>query len=142
MAAFLTWGHYFDQIAINNSCPLSGSGGIVNCGAVTTSPESIILGLPVALYGLVYFVVMTGLCLTFAWRSASPLVAWGRLILVIAGMGFVLYLVAVELLQLDFICLECTSVHVLQFVLFLLVISGWGDTGYATRIARAGEGAT
>jgi uncharacterized membrane protein len=137
MAGFLTWAHYFDQAAINSSCPLGGS-GMVNCGAVTTSPESMILGLPVALYGLVYLVVMTVLCLPVAWRSPSPLVARSRLTLAIAGMGFVLYLVSVELLELRLICLECTSVHVLQFVLFLLVVTGWDGTGYAASLTAAG----
>lgn len=131
MAGFLTWAHYFDQAAINNSCPLSAAGGVVNCGAVTTSPESVIFGIPVALYGLVYMVVMLALCLPATWRSPSALVARGRLVLAVAGMGFVLYLVAVELLELHLICLECTSVHVLQFILFILVITGWEDTGYA-----------
>lgn len=138
MAGFLTWAHYFDQAAINNSCPLSGAGGVVNCGAVTTSPESVIFGVPVALYGLVYMLAMLVLCLPAAWRSPSALVAKGRLALAVAGMGFVLYLVAVELLELHLICLECTSVHVLQFVLFILVVTGWEDTGYvATGAALA-----
>lgn len=131
MSGFLTWAHYFDQAAINNSCPLSSAGGVVNCGAVTTSPESVIFGIPVALYGLVYMVVMLALCLPAAWRSPSAIVARGRLALAVAGMSFVLYLVAVELLELHLICLECTSVHVLQFVLFILVVTGWEDTGYA-----------
>lgn len=137
MAGFMTWAHYFDQAAINNSCPLSSSGGIVNCGAVTTSPESVIFGIPVALYGFVYMVVMLGLCLPATWRSPSALVARARLAFVIAGMCFVLYLVAVELLEIHLICLECTSVHVLQFVLFVLVVTGWEDTGYAASTALA-----
>jgi uncharacterized membrane protein len=132
LAAFLTWGHYFDQSAISTSCPLgSNSGGLINCGAVTASPESIIFGIPVALYGLLYFVAMTTMCLPAAWRSTSRLLARARVAMNVVGIGFVLYLVSVEFLEVHHICLYCTGVHVLQFALFLLVVTGWYDTGYA-----------
>lgn len=131
LAAFLTWGHYFDQHAITSTCPLGTSSGVVDCGAVTTSPESVILGLPVALYGLVYMVVMLLASLPAAWRSPSLWLARGRVALAVAGMGFVLYLVAVEFLVVHHICLYCTGVHVVEFALFLLVVTGWYDTGWA-----------
>jgi uncharacterized membrane protein len=132
LSVFLTWAHYFDQAAITNSCKLAGGGsGIVNCGLVTTSPQSVVFGIPVAVYGLGFFVVMTVLCLPIAWRSTSIWLARARLGLNIVGMGFVLYLVSVEFLQLHHICLYCTGVHLLQFALFLLVVTGWNDTGYA-----------
>lgn len=137
LAAFLTYGHYFDQGAISNSCPLGQSGGAIDCGAVTTSPESMIFGLPVALYGLVYFVVMLALCLPQAWRSASVWVARARLVLAVVGIGFVVYLVGVELLSVHHICIYCTGVHVLQFALFLLVATGWYETGWARAQAVA-----
>jgi uncharacterized membrane protein len=134
LAGFLTWGHYFDQPAISNSCSYivghPSESGLVNCGAVTTSSESVILGLPVALYGLLYFIVMLGLCLPKAWRSTSARLARLRLGLNVAGMGFVLYLIGVEALALHHICIYCTGVHVLQFALFLVVVTGWEDTGY------------
>jgi hypothetical protein len=45
-------------------------------------------------------------------------------------MGFVLYLVGVEFLVVHHMCIYCTGVHILQFALFLLVTTGWYDTGY------------
>ncbi|HET9093203.1 MAG TPA: vitamin K epoxide reductase family protein [Acidimicrobiales bacterium] len=134
LAAFLTWGHYFDQAAISRTCPGGSAHGFINCGAVTTSAESVIFGVPVALYGLLYFTVMVALNLPAAWRSPSRLLAWARVVLNVAGMGFVLYLVGVEFLELHYICLYCTFVHVLQFALFLVVVTGWYDTGYAERL--------
>ena len=135
LAAFLTWGHYFDQAAITKSCSAVEVSSVINCGAVTTSAESVIFGLPVALYGLVYFLVMLGLCLPRAWRSRSRLVAFARLAASVVGMGFVLYLVAVEFLIVHHICIYCTGVHLLEFALFLLVVTGWYDTGYAAELA-------
>ncbi len=141
LAAFLTYGHYFDQAAISSTCPLGGHSSLVDCGLVTTSPESVIFGVPVALYGLGFFVVMLGLNLPRAWRATSPLIAKGRLALSVVGMGFVLYLVGVEFLELHHICLYCTFVHVLQFVLFLVIVTGWYDTGYAVARYESEEGA-
>jgi Vitamin K epoxide reductase family. len=41
--------------------------------------------------------------------------------LAICGIGFVLYLVSVELLVVDAICLWCTSVHIITFLLLIAV---------------------
>lgn len=132
LAAFLTYSHYFDQQALN-SCPLSQQSGAVDCIKVTGSPQSIIFGLPVAIYGLGYFVVMLGLCVPRVWRSTSQRIAQVRLTLSVIGMGFVIYLISVEALQVHAICIYCTGVHLMQFALFLLVVTGWYDTGWATR---------
>lgn len=136
LSAFLTWGHYFDQAAITNSCSglvheSSTGSGFISCGDVTTSAESVIFGIPVALYGLLYFVAMLALCVPRAWRSPSRWIARARLAMSVVGMGFVLYLVSVEFLEIHHLCLYCSGVHLLQFVVFLLVVSGWDDTGYA-----------
>ena len=40
----------------------------------------------------------------------------------IVGIGFVLYLIYVELVELGRICPYCTSVHVITFVLFSLIV--------------------
>ncbi len=134
LAAWLTYGHYFDQKAIDTTCPLGGTSSLVSCAAVTTSSWSVIFGIPVALYGLAFFAAMLVLNLPRAWRSASPLIAKGRLWLNVAGMGFVLYLVGVEFLAVHHICLYCTFVHLTQFILFLVVVTGWYDTGYAASL--------
>ena len=89
LAGWLTWAHYFDQKAINNSCSMlsSGAHGFINCGVVTTSPESVIFGVPVALYGLLYFIAMVALCLPWAWRHTSRRLAQFRVVAVLAGMA-------------------------------------------------------
>lgn len=109
--------------------------GIVNCQKVTTSAQSHILGIPVAVLGLVFFVAMTAVDLPAAWRSVDRRLHLLRLAMSVVGMGFVLYLVAVELLVIRSICLWCTSVHALTFLLFVLMVTtvpamlGWGASG-------------
>jgi uncharacterized membrane protein len=129
VATYLTYSHYADPTATALVCPLHSS--TIDCAAVLTSGYSKILGLPVALYGAVFFLFMTAMNLPFMWHSPSLLVARLRLAAVVAGMAMVLYLVSVELLEVHKICIWCTSVHILQFILFMLVITGWYDTGWA-----------
>ena len=95
---------------------------IVNCAAVTTSPESMVFGvIPVAVLGLAFFVFMVAATTPWAWRSQRREIALARLGSVVVGVGFIIYLIYVELFQVGFICLECTSVHVITFALFVLV---------------------
>jgi hypothetical protein len=110
----------------------------------TTSPESVVLGIPVALLGLVFFVAMLGLNSPWAWRSAAPLIRRTRLASAIVGVGFVCWLVYAELFKVDAICLWCTSVHFIDLVLFSLVVIGTAETsgrkypsGYADAAAAS-----
>jgi uncharacterized membrane protein len=122
VAAYLTVAHYTTSAIL--ACSDSG---IVNCGKVTTSPESVILGIPVAVLGLVFFASMIGLNLPVAWRRGGLALGLVRQAAVVVGIGFVLYLVSAELLVIGAICLWCTSVHVLTFLLFLVVTAATVD---------------
>ena len=110
-AIYLTVEHYTPSTTL--ACPESAT---VNCQKVTTSSYSHVLGIPVALLGAVYFVVMTVLVLPPAWR-AGPLRPV-RLLGAVVGMISVLYLVWAELFQIGAICLYCTAVHVCTLALF------------------------
>jgi uncharacterized membrane protein len=60
-------------------------------------------------------------------------VARVRLAMVVGGMGFVIYLLSAELFSIKAICLWCTSVHVVTFLLFILVVTSYtGMTSGAT----------
>jgi uncharacterized membrane protein len=132
VAVYLTYSHYTAGTSGVNTCPFGGGkNSTIDCQAVLTSGWSTILGLPVALYGAVFFVFMIFINLPAMWRSESLLVARLRLAAVCAGMLSVIYLVGVELLAVHKICIWCTSVHILEFALFMLVITGWNDTGWA-----------
>lgn len=94
-----------------------------NCEKVTTSPQSEIFGIPVAMLGLFYFVPMIGLCLPVAWRSADRRIHLARLILSITGVGMILYLLIAELFIIKAICLWCSSVHLATFLLFVTIVT-------------------
>ena len=92
VAAYLTIAHYTTPEVLACS-----SNGVVNCEAVTTSPQSMFLGMPVALLGLVWCLAMDGLCSPWAWRSPFPWIRLARQVAVWGGMAFVLWLVYAEL---------------------------------------------
>jgi uncharacterized membrane protein len=112
--------------------------GFVNCAAVTTSPESMVFGIfPVAVLGLAFYVFMAAATSPWAWRVTWPPVRWARFGSVIVGMVFVLYLLYTELFTLNAICLFCTIVHVITFLLFGLIVfsfaAGYGAPETAPR---------
>jgi uncharacterized membrane protein len=118
VSIYLTIAHY-----TSTSILACSDKGTINCAKVTTSPESIVFGIfPVAVLGLAFFVFMVAVSTPWAWRAKLPVIRWARLASVIVGIGFVLYLVYTELFTLDAICLWCTSVHVLTFLLFALIM--------------------
>jgi uncharacterized membrane protein len=99
------------------------SNGTFNCEKVTTSPQSEVFGIPVAMLGLFYFVPMIALCLPAAWRSADKRIHLARLILSITGVGMILYLIIAELFVIKAICLWCSSVHIVTFILFVIIVT-------------------
>ena len=97
--------------------------GEINCLKVTTSPQSEILGIPVAMLGLAFFVPMILLNLPAAWRTSTRWVHLARLIFSITGVGMILWLITAELFIIKAICLWCTSVHVATFLLFVVIVT-------------------
>jgi uncharacterized membrane protein len=120
-AAYLTYQHFSHATAFAGC---SGS-GTVNCEAVTTSAWSYLFGthlLPVSVLGLAFFAFMTAVNSPWGWRAPWPAVHWARLAAVVAGIALVLYLIWAELFRINAICLYCTGVHILTFILFALIV--------------------
>jgi uncharacterized membrane protein len=114
-SVYLTIEHY--SAAAILACPENAT---INCTKVTTSKWSHIFGIPVALLGLIYFVILVVLCVPPAWRVAA-LDRW-RIAAVGVGAVSVVYLVYIELFQVDAICLWCTAVHVCTIALLACVL--------------------
>jgi len=135
VSTYLTVAHY-----TSSSILACSDKGLVNCALVTTSPESVVFGLfPVAVLGLAFYVFLAAATSPWAWRLRYPAVAWARLASVIIGIVFVLYLVYTELFTLDAICLWCTIVHVITFLLFALIVTS-AAIGYGFRDPELARG--
>jgi uncharacterized membrane protein len=121
VSAYLTYAHFNPSVVLRCS-----NTGHVNCLKVTTSSQSEIFGhIPVALTGLIYYVVMVALVTPWAWRAANPWIGRLRLAGAVAGLGMVCYLVFVEAVQIKAICLYCTGVHTVTFLLFLSILAAY-----------------
>jgi uncharacterized membrane protein len=126
VSVYLTIEHFS-----SNNLALCPESATFNCTKVTTSPESMVFGvLPVAVLGLAFYVFLVVANSPWGWRwntiriGGLKLPSFGtvRVASMVVGIGFVLYLVYVELFQVDSICLYCSSVHILTFILFCLIV--------------------
>jgi uncharacterized membrane protein len=126
ISAYLTLDHYTTIAPL--ACPNTGA---INCVKVTTSTYSTLVGVPVALLGLLFYIAMVALCTPPAWRRGAP---QARVRVVAAGLGvaFVLYLIWAELFKINAICLWCTGVHIITVVLFGFLLIGQSLVGART----------
>src|SRR3954452_17919995 len=119
LASYLTYIHYA------NVKPLCGRGG-GTCLKVQTSEYSKLAGVPVALIGLIGYILILGTLLApdeERWRFATVALTLG-------GFGFSAYLTYREVISLEAICEYCVGSAVLMTI--LLCLSSW-------RFLRAGE---
>jgi uncharacterized membrane protein len=132
IAVYATILHY--DTSIKPFC-VAGA-GLVNCESVMTSSESVVFGVfPVAVLGMVFYLFMIAINGPWAWRAKFPAVMGGRFInsrpdaikwtrvgSIVVGMGFAIYLIYAELVQIGHICLWCTGEHIVTFLLFVIIV--------------------
>jgi len=127
LSAYETYAHFNGSHLAG--CPTGGN-GTFNCTAVITSSQSMVFGVfPVAVLGLAFYVVVTALMTPWAWRMQRREVGLLRLVTIVAGMGFVMYLIYAEVVQIQDICEYCTGVHIITFLLFCITVFSaaiWG----------------
>ena len=118
LAAYLTYARWADRPAV--------CGGIGECELVQTSEYSDAAGVPVALLGLAYFLVMSLLAVARISRVlGAP--AWAQPVafsLALAGTAFVAYLTYVELFVLNAVCAPCVGLAALTAA--GLGLTAWG----------------
>jgi uncharacterized membrane protein len=118
VSVYLTANHY-----LAGRVPLAcATGGIVDCERVTSSAESSVGPVPVAVLGLIWFGVWLGL-LVAAIRRPGRRLSGLQLTWAAAGLLAVFYLVYAELFLIGAICVWCTVVHAAVIALFLLAVA-------------------
>ena len=124
VSIYLTIAHFTESTLAGCS-----DSGLVNCTKVTTSAQSYVFGIPVAVLGLAFFVFAVAIMSPWAWQARRREIHLVRIASVVVGIGFVLYLLYAELFIIGSICLYCTSVHAITFLLFVLTMAAaavWG----------------
>jgi uncharacterized membrane protein len=114
VSIYLTIEHYSNSVTL--ACPESST---INCLKVTTSKWATIAGVPVAVLGLAFFVVMAVLLAVPSQRRELEVL---RMVGAAGGLAMVFYLLYIELFKVDAICLWCTAVHLLTAVMFVAVL--------------------
>lgn len=115
ISGYLTTVHYSDVPLVCNSS------SVVNCEQVLTSSYAEIAGIPWSLGGIVWFAVVGALAGVTLLRRTEP--AWLQLAQVgwsVLGLVTMVYLIGVEVLKVDRICLWCSVLHVMILLTFLL----------------------
>jgi uncharacterized membrane protein len=110
IATYLTYVHYAD---VKPFC-VAGGGG---CEKVQTSDYAELLGIPVAVLGLIGYVLILG----SLWMPGDN----GRLagaVLALAGFGFSAYLTYRELYTIDAICQWCVASAVVMTLLAVATV--------------------
>ena len=101
-------------------------GETFNCDIVNRSAYSSILGIPVALIGMLGYATLAGLATVYRERSETPLTLFGG---AAAGLAFALYLTYIEGHVLGVWCILCLSS--LALIATTTVLSGiiwWRST--------------
>ena len=96
VAGYLTWAHYADSPVI---CVAGGG-----CETVQRSSYSEIVGIPVALLGLLSYATILAL---IAWDA--PIARLGAAALAFVGLLFGIYLLVVQLFVIEAICVWCVT---------------------------------
>lgn len=106
---------YLSFEALTSSLPPFCTSGSFNCVPVLSSPYSRIFGIPVAILGLAWFVLM------FLFLSRKELPSFSFAVWIV-GVLFASYLIYVELFLIHSVCPYCTVAHVLGFILGIPVV--------------------
>ena len=110
-AAYLTIEHYRGVVP---PCAI-----VSGCAAVTTSQYSLIFGIPVALLGAIYYLLITALCiLYFDTKQTKILKIIARL--TILGLLASLYFVYLQAFIIHAWCLYCLGSAATSTILFIL----------------------
>ena len=106
ISIYLTLVHYDSHVPL-----VCTDNSFINCGRVVTSPQSVILGLPLAVWGLIWFAVLVAA--VWLRRDDRP---WTRTLdlgWAIAGALSIVYFIYIELFIVGVLCMWCSIVHLL-----------------------------
>ncbi len=116
-ASYLTYEHYANVIppcTTNNILPFFS-----DCGLVLRSKYSVMFGLPLALLGLIHYVVLT-LAIGLAITTNKKLWWFWIFFQTAVGALFSIYLMYLQLVVIESLCLYCTLSAIISLALFML----------------------
>ncbi len=108
ISLYLTAYHYVGGVPL-----ICQNSSLINCANVLNSQYAILFGIPIALYGVAFFIAEL---LLLHYKKDNTTLIWNLL-----GLGFVIYFVYAEYMVGN-ICEYCTAVHIIVIILLSLSI--------------------
>lgn len=115
-SAYLTWEHYSQVIPPCSVNPLIPS-FLVDCGKVLTSQYSTILGIPLALLGVIHYSFLS-VFLLVAILTKNKIFRYLTVLQSIAGLFASVIFMYIQIGIIKSICLYCTLSAIISFVIF------------------------
>ena len=115
---YLTWEHYQKVIppcTVNHLLPI-----LSDCGKVLTSPYSVAFGIPLALFGVFHYGLLSVL-FTSTFFSKNKLIKYAAIIESIGGLFASIYFMYIQLIVIKSICIYCTLSALISFIIIYLV---------------------
>jgi len=107
IAGYLTIVHFRESLLVCS--------GVSDCETVQTSQYAEILGIPVALLGLLCFIVLFGLAvIRIIQPERADIITMIMFVMVVGSIGFYIYLTYLELFVIDAICQWCVASSLLM----------------------------
>ena len=116
--AGLAIASYLFVVRVLGEAPVCGP--VKGCDTVAASEHATVAGIPVALFGVAFSIVLVGACLAW-WRWADRRALYAAYGLGLAGIIAVAYLTYLELFVIEAICIWCVSYAV-------TIVAGWVAT--------------
>ncbi len=118
LSSYLTYLHYVPEELDASFCNISD---YLSCATVNKSRFATLFGIPVALLGIIGFVIMGVLAINKRYPSGTAL-----FFLSLSSLIFMLYLTGAEIFIIGAVCVLCVMVAAITLFIFLLSWENYG----------------
>ena len=119
---------YLLVVRLAGEAPVCGP--VRGCDVVAASEYATLLGVPVALFGVAFSIVLVG-AVTVWWRRADRRALYLAYALGLLGILVVVYLTYLELFVIEAVCVWCATYGVTIVAGWLLAVAGTREGGTA-----------
>ncbi len=111
----------------------------INCDAVNASEWSSVLGIPIASYGMFFYLVLIGGALAALIMRVFPPATFAAVALLLSGGANVgtLYLLPLSWFVIKALCLICLGLYLINFLLFVMLWRGVFSAGLLQVVGEA-----
>ena len=108
------------------SGPLCGADNGLGCHSVAAGPYSSMFGIPLALWGVIFFstLALLGAGGVIFWRDSGRVFLRWVFFLAVFGLAFDLYLAYTMIFRIQAICWLCAATYAINFLIIIVLVKG------------------